>query len=100
MTTRQTKRTTISVSEDLERDYDDLVRYVARIKGMSLSRFLITAAIMAMEAGIEDPANEDIGDVMLWGSNPANWNTEPDAPTNGRTTLEHDALAALDKLVL
>ena len=74
--TSKTRRTTISVSEDLERDYDDLVRYVASIKGMSLSRFLITAAIMAMEAGIDDPENADLGATVLWGSNPADWNPE------------------------
>lgn len=96
----KTPRTTISVADDLIDEFDELRRWVEAGQ-ISLSRYLITAALLCKRAGIDDPALAQI-DNLLWGEmgDPGLWEPETTAEPskNGKVTMNADALDALDKL--
>jgi hypothetical protein len=84
----KTRRTTISISEDLSADFDALAAF-ADAAGMSISRYLITAAVLCMNAGIDDPAAANVGDL-------AACDHAPDQ-ADATTTTNGDIDRALDR---
>lgn len=91
-----TPRTTISISDDLSADFDALRAFVEAGE-LSLSRYLITAAVLCMNAGIDDPAAASIGDLFM--GDLVNGESEFDQDDQ-TTTTSSAADRALDKLFL
>lgn len=97
-----TKRVTISVADDLLPEFDALRDFLDAGE-ISLSRYLVTAAILCQRLGIDDPEHADFGDFLMGDILSADEWQPSDLDTshrkNGHVTASNGAQDALDTML-
>jgi hypothetical protein len=86
-----TRRITISVAADLLLEFDEMRRDV-ETDGISLSRYLVTAAILCHQLGIDDPESPNL-DALPAGD------LDLGARKNGHVSAGDDVHDALDTML-
>lgn len=86
-----TKRITISVAADLLSEFDEM-RDVVESDGMSLSRYLVAAAILCHQLGIDDPENPNLDALPITG-------LDLKPHKNGHVSANERAADALDTIL-
>jgi hypothetical protein len=105
MTDRKPSRTpkvTISVADDLLPEWQALRAWLADEGELSLSRYVVAAALLCKRLGISNPESAEFGDLLMEDLlNESTWeppNLDTATHHNGRVTMDDAAASALDKL--